>query len=451
MKKVVSKFGGSSMRDAKAMLRSAGVANKQKSNIILVSATYKSTDKLVALISASEKSNSEDCEKILFEIEEKHLAILKELGIYENTEDKLNLLFDELRTLSKGISLLKDCSEKTYDSVLSIGERMSSLLFVVAMNKTLRDDTPIYFDIRNVLKTDSKFNKATPQLSLIKELCAKAFDFSKHIYISQGFIGQDANGSTTTLGRGGSDYSASLIAEAIDADILEIWTDVAGIATTDPRICKNAKQIKEITFQEASELATYGAKVLHPTTLAPAMRKSIPVFVGSSFDQEASGTWIIAESNQLPTVRAITKRDGQALLTIKTPKMLNAIGFMSKIFDIFNQHQISVDSVTTSEISVAITIEQTTFDNKHFLFELGQIGHVTLEKNLSLVSLIGNRIQQTSGLGEKLFKALDDINVRMICLGASAHNFCFVVEGDKSSEAVKRLHKFFIETQESEQ
>lgn len=442
---VVSKFGGSSMKDTQAMLRSASIAKDQNSNIVLVSATYGTTDKLIALINASEKSDAQTAEKLLFEIEEKHLGILKELDCEHIVETELNILFDELRTLSKGVQLLKDCSPKAYDNVLSIGERISSLLFTQAMKRTIDQDRVTLFDIRRVLKTDSQFNKALPQLDKIKLLSKECFDFSKHIYVSQGFIGQDENGATTTLGRGGSDYSAALIAEGVEADTLEIWTDVAGIATTDPRICPKAKQINQITFQEASELATYGAKVLHPTTLAPAMRQGIPVFVGSSYNKDDNGTWIVQESNQAPTVRAITKRDGQALLTVRTPKMLHAVGFMSRIFDVFNNHKISVDSVTTSEISVSITIDQATLENKSFLFELGQIGQVSVENDLSMISIIGNKMHHTPGLGEKIFNALGEINVRMICLGASEHNFCFVVNGEQSSDAIKRLHKYFIE------
>lgn len=441
---IVSKFGGTSMKDTQAMLRSAAIAKEQKSNIILVSATSGTTDKLIGITKASESGQGQEAEKLLFEVEEKHLAILKELTNDKNVAEQLNELFDELRTLSKGILLLKDCSLKAYDNVLSIGERMSSLLFTEAMKNTVDSEVQL-FDIRKVLKTDSNFTKATPDLEKIRLLSQECFELSKYIYVSQGFIGQDENGATTTLGRGGSDYSAALIAEGVKADILEIWTDVAGIATTDPRICPKAKQIKQITFQEASELATYGAKVLHPTTLAPAMRQGIPVFVGSSFHKEDNGTWIVKDCDEAPIIRAVTKRDGQALLTVRTPKMLHAIGFMSKIFDVFNNHRISVDSVTTSEISVSITIDQNLLNNKNFLFELGQIGQVTVENDLSMISIIGNKMHQTPGLGEKIFKALGDINVRMICLGASEHNFCFVVNGNQSNEAIAKLHGYFIE------
>lgn len=264
--------------------------------------------------------------------------------------------------------------------------------------------------------------------------------------VTQGFIGATEEGHTTTLGRGGSDYSAALLAEGLNAQILEIWTDVAGIATTDPRICKGARPIPEISFQEASELATFGAKILHPATLLPAVRKNIPVFVGSSFDVEAKGTWVKKDVAEYPLIRAMAVRKKQVLVTLTTPEMLHAHGFLFQIFKIFNDHKVSVDAITTSEISVSVTLDDSTLLNKPLISDLGQIADVKVEENLCLVSLIGNNINHTPGLGAKVFNAISDINVRMICLGASRHNFCFIVDEKQGVEAVQRLHQRFIES-----
>lgn len=446
---VVSKFGGSSMADAAAMLRSASIATNQQSNIVLVSATYGTTDKLINLSEVAMTGDFEACEKILFEIEEKHISIAKELSVTETSIVELKKLLGELRTLAKGISLLKDCSLKAKDNVLSLGERMSSLLFATAMAKTQTQRNVQLVDIREVLITDSNHGKATPILETISRRARKHIPCDDHtVYIGQGFIGSDEAGATTTLGRGGSDYSASLIAEGVSADTLEIWTDVAGIATTDPRICEKARSISEITFAEASELATYGAKILHPTTLAPAMRKGIPVYVGSSYQPEKPGTWIKlqTQTENKPLIRALTKRDGQAIVTVRTPKMMHAFGFMSRIFDIFNEYKISVDCVTTSEISVAVTVERNVLMNKKFLTALRDIGTVEIEDDLSLISIIGNKMRQTAGVGERIFESLRNINVRMVCLGASEHNFCFIVEGVQAELAIQKLHKTFIES-----
>lgn len=444
---IVSKFGGSSMADEAAMERSARIAARQGSSIVLVSATYGTTDQLVELIQTAEQGNWNACEKILFKVREKHFDICSKVTQDQIVSEQLRLLINELETLGRGIFLLKECSPKARDQVLSFGERMSSLLFSQSFQKHFPDKEVRLFDVRDVMLTDDNHTKAMPLLGEIAKNAKTSFEFkSDRVYITQGFIGQTESGSTTTLGRGGSDYSAALIAEAVEADILEIWTDVAGIATTDPRICKAAAPIHEISYDEASEMAQYGAKVLHPTTLVPAMRKNIPVFVGSSYEGDAKGTWIRQEVEEQPLIRALAKRSDQALLTIRTPKMLDAVGFMGNIFNVFTKHQISVDCVTTSEISVAVSIDRSTMEKKALIKDLESFGQVSFETGQALISLIGNRILSTHGLARDLFNALGDINVRMMCLGASAHNFNLLVDDKDCELAVQRLHQKFIES-----
>ena len=210
---------------------------------------------------------------------------------------------------------------------------------------------------------------------------------------------------TTTLGRGGSDYSAAILAEGIHAAILEIWTDVAGIATTDPRLCEKARPIDEISFKEASELATFGAKILHPATLLPAIRKNIPVFVGSSFDLKAGGTWVRKEVSQTPLIRAMALRKKQVLVTLSTPEMLHAHGFLFRLFEIFNDHKVSIDAITTSEISVSVTLDDSALLNKKLITDLSKFADVQVEENLGLISLIGNNINHTPGLARRIFDA----------------------------------------------
>lgn len=443
---IVSKFGGSSMADETAMERSAKIAQRQKSSVVLVSATYGTTDQLVELIESAEYGNWNACEKILFNLREKHFDICSQVSSEQILSEQLRLLINELETLSRGVFLLRECSPKAKDQILSFGERMSSLLFAQAFKKACPDLEPRLFDIRTVMVTDETHTRAKPQLEIIEKLAMDNFDFVEgRVYITQGFIGQTESGATTTLGRGGSDYSAALVAEAINASVLEIWTDVAGIATTDPRVCPEAKAIHEISYDEASEMAQYGAKVLHPTTLVPAMRKNIPVFVGSSYDGDAKGTWIRKNVEEKPLIRALAKRNGQALLTIRTPKMLNAVGFMGNIFNVFTKHEISVDCVTTSEIGVAVSIDRTMMEHKALVKDLENLGEVTFETGQALISLIGNRILSTHGLARELFNALGDINVRMMCLGASAYNFNLLVGEADCDDAIRRLHKQFIE------
>ena len=448
----VAKFGGSSMSDAAAINRSAKVAFDHKANIVVVSATYGTTNLLLKLVDTAVAGTWNSCQEILSDIEDRHLKIASELEASPQIVDEMKNVLKELETITKGINLLKDCSLKARDGIVSIGERLSSPLMTVALGELYENKKVELFDVRKVIKTDDNFGSATPDFNLIKSNSDKHLMGAKYgevVYVTQGFLGSNEAGSTTTLGRGGSDYSAALLAEGINADLLEIWTDVAGIATTDPRVCPAATPINEITFQEAAEMATMGAKILHPTTLTPAKRAGISVFVGSSHEPDAPGTWIKKESSEAPLVRALANRKDQSLLTLSTPDMLHQHGFLYKIFEIFNRHQISVDSITTSEISVALTIEDSTLLNKKFLTELENFASVSVEEDLSLVSVIGNHINHTPGIAQKLFNALQEgdskINVRMICHGASKHNFCFLVHEDDATMAIKRLHKEFIE------
>lgn len=317
----------------------------------------------------------------------------------------------------------------------------------IALQKNNRSTKSLWLDVREILITDDQFSKARPLVGEIKKQCESKLSGLRHqdvVYVTQGFIGSTKEGQTTTLGRGGSDYSAALIAEGVGADILEIWTDVAGIATTDPRICPSARVIPEISFKEASELATFGAKILHPATLMPAIRSQIPVFVGSSFAPLQGGTWIKKEVEEAPLIRAMAIRKNQVLVTLSTPEMLYTHGFLYQIFKIFNDHKVSVDAITTSEISVSMTLDESALLNKELIEDLETLAVVTIEENLSLISLIGNNINHTPGLAKKIFNAIDGINVRMICLGASKHNFCFIIDGNEGHNALSKLHQTFI-------
>ncbi|WP_413288545.1 lysine-sensitive aspartokinase 3 [Bdellovibrio sp. HCB337] len=453
-KVVVSKFGGTSMGDALCMLRSAEVSFKQNSSIVVVSATSGTTNALIELGKTAQAKAWSESEVLLKKIRDRHLQIAEELKVSAATRTQLEALFEEKESLARGIHLLKDCSIKAMDTLMSLGERMSSVLFTEAMGQVLKTHgsgkKSELLDVRDVLRTDDAFSKARPLTEEIISLCGKRLvnlrDF-KTVYVTQGFIGRTEDGMTTTLGRGGSDYSAAILAEGVSADILEIWTDVAGIATTDPRLCPKAKPIDEISFQEASELATFGAKVLHPATLLPAVRKNIPVFVGSSFESGAKGTWVRKEVEDYPLIRAMALRKKQVLVTLSTPAMLHAHGFLFQIFKIFNDHKVSIDAITTSEISVSVTLDDSALLNKRLIADLSEIADVQVEENLALVSLIGNNINHTAGLGKKVFETIADINVRMICLGASKHNFCFIVSEEQGPLAIQRLHQKFIEGQ----
>jgi aspartate kinase len=445
----VAKFGGTSMGDAARMTKSAEVAASHKACVVVVSATSGTTNELIKLGQVAEQGHWTEAQALLLALKNKHDKIMAELNCAADVRARVQALFEELFQLAQGVSLLKDCSLKAMDTLMSFGERLSSEIFVTALQKAAGLPTQC-LDARTVITTDDQFSKAKPLTEKIRINCESLAGYAdcragRRIYVTQGFIGRSESGHTTTLGRGGSDYSAALFAEGFSAENLQIWTDVPGIATTDPRLVPVAKPIAEISFTEASELATFGAKVLHPATLLPALRQNIPVFVGSSFDPAQRGTWVKLKVKDQPLVRAMALRRKQVLITLTTPEMLQAHGFLFRTFKIFADHQVSVDSITTSEIGVAITVDESTLGKKALLEDLAALAEVSTEQNLALVSIIGNNINHTPGLARRIFAAIPDINVRMICLGASRHNFCFLVQEAQAEAAIVRLHKEFCE------
>ncbi|MBC7420667.1 MAG: lysine-sensitive aspartokinase 3 [Bdellovibrio sp.] len=447
MSRIVSKFGGTSMGDALCMSRSAKVCVRRNSSVVVVSATSGTTNDLIKLGELSENGNQTEAEALAKSIQTKHLKIATDLALPSEPLSELKVLLSEMESIARGIYLLRDCSAKAKDVLLSLGERLSSVLFAQALQTAWPQKKVKLLDVRSVLKTDETFGKARPLTTEISKLCEKKLGNLKDgkvVYVTQGFIGQTLAGATTTLGRGGSDYSAAILAEGIKADTLEIWTDVAGVSTTDPRLCKDAVVIDEISFKEMSELATFGAKVLHPATLLPAIRQNIPVLVASSFEADKPGTWVRREVKNSPLIRALALRKKQTLITLSTPEMLQAHGFLFQLFKIFNDHKISIDAITTSEISVSVTIDSSETISPQLMTELSQVAEVQIEKDLGLVSLIGNNINHTPGLAKRIFEAISEINVRMICYGASRHNFCFLVDEGHASHVIQKLHQKFI-------
>ena len=439
------------MGSSATMKLCAQICGRQKSSVVVLSATSGTTNLLLDLALVAAVQNLDQTEKLIEQITTKHQQIADELKISTASQKLLESLFDELKSLSRGIALLKDASFRNQDALVSLGERISSLLFFEAYQQTHPKQKTKWIDARHFLITDHQFGKAKPQISEISDRLQKLLpELTDTVFITQGFIGATIHGQTTTLGRGGSDFSAALFAEGLNATTLEIWTDVAGIATTDPRLCKTARMLDEISFTEASELATFCAKVLHPATLMPAQRKNIPVFVGSSFNPEAPGTWVKKSVESSPLERALALRKNQSLVTLTTPQMWQSSGFLFQIFQVFHDHKISVDAVTTSEISVAMTLDASETLSPEVIQKLSQFADVQIEKDLSLISLIGNNINHTAGLAEKAFRSLPGVNIRMICQGASRHNFCFLVSDSVASDVIQNLHHQFIDNPSQE-
>ncbi|MDO6565663.1 lysine-sensitive aspartokinase 3 [Alteromonas sp. 1_MG-2023] len=448
----IAKFGGTSVANYEVMQNCARiVASNSATRIVVVSASAGVTNHLVNL--AHSPLTQEQIESTCQSIVDIEIAILNKLADKSTVESKLNDLLEEMRSLAFHEEILHRNDLK--DQLLSMGERMSSLMFsaVLAEQKVAEKNvTTMNFDVRKVLRTDSEFGEAVPQIDTIEALAKQllAPEIENAIVVTQGFVGADDEGRTTTLGRGGSDFTAALIAEALDADACEIWTDVIGVYTTDPRITAAARPLPELSFEEAAEMATFGAKVLHPATMEPALRKNIKVFVGSSKEPEKGGTWIVRDCVEEPPYRAITRRKDQVMVTVKTPKMMYAQGFLQQVFAIIAKHKLSVDLVTTSEISVSFTLDNPANSvaqrlNKETIAELETICDVKVENGYDLVTVVGNHMQTAIGVSSKIFAAVSDFNLRMICFGANPHNLSFLVNQTDSDKIVQDLHKALFE------
>lgn len=444
----VAKFGGTSVANYEAIQNCVGVVNNNpNTRVVVVSAAGGVTNLLVDL--AFQAKTQEDIQQRCNEISEREYAILNKLNDPDKVRDKLEALLTELNGLAFHEEL--NHRDDLKDQIQSLGERMSSLLFAACLAES--GVNALNFDVRNVLKTDSTFGEAAPNLDEIREQAQQliAPQLASAVIITQGFIGSDSEGLTTTLGRGGSDFTAALLAEALEADSCEIWTDVNGVYTTDPRLTSAARPLPELSFEEAAEMATFGAKVLHPATMEPALRQNIRVFVGSSREPEKGGTWLVKDCDHEPAFRAITRRKEQVMVTVKTPKMMYAQGFLEKVFSIIAKNKLSVDLVTTSEIAVSFTLDNPANSvserlNKKTLAELEEICEVYVEHGYDLVTLVGNHMQSVKGVTGKVFAALDDVEVRMVCFGANPHNMSFLVKDVYSAGVVKTLHSVLFET-----
>lgn len=438
----IAKFGGTSVADHQAMLRCANIIKSHLSNcVVVVSASAGVTNYLVRLAQAELSSKEQN------QLINKIKAI--QLNISQHLENQA-VLNDKILTILAGLTQLastqaEQYSAQTCDAILACGEQMSSLLFSEVLSSI--GVASECFDVREVMQTNSLYGKAVVDIEALKVNCSELLQekSSQKVIVTQGFIGRDGLGYTTTLGRGGSDFSAALLAEALNADNLAIWTDVVGIFTTDPRITAQARAIPEISFGEAAEMATFGAKILHPATLIPAMRHNIPVFVGSSKEPEKGGTQIQHKVDSTPTYRSIALRREQSLVTVKSPAMLHASGFLAQVFSILAKHELSVDLITTSEISVALTFDNPSGTTQALLTdrvikELEQLCEVSIEHGLSLVAVIGNDLHTSKGLGSNIFDKINDFNIRMICHGASANNLCFLVPEQDANAVVEQLH-----------
>jgi aspartate kinase len=449
---IVLKFGGTSVRNAEWMKRSLAIVMAQlgRAPIVVLSATAKTTDRLVALANAARNGDQETSISMLSEIEKSHREAAQALVTHdagENLLEKIDSLLGELRSIINGMMLIRECTPRTYDTVLSYGELLSTTIFSAAAIDN--EIETVLLDSRNLVRTDSAFTKAQPEMEITSQLIRDAVTPRPgRLYVAQGFIGSTQDGVTTTLGRGGSDYTATLYGKALGAEEVQIWTDVDGIMTCDPRIVASARTVPVISYDEAAELAVFGAKVVHPATILPATGAGIPVLVKNTGRPEHEGTCIRQDSGT-KGVQALAGKRGVTVVTVNSSRMLNAFGFLRKIFGVFEAHAIPVDLVATSEVSVSSTIDSDA-DTSGLKHDLEAYGTVTVETDKAILCLVGRDLWKESAFVARVFSTLRDVRVRMISLGASDTNLSLVLSEDDLDFALNRLHQEFFPEMDGE-
>ncbi len=446
MKYVVMKFGGTSVEDATAMRRTAtivaGRRTPEQQPIVVVSAMAKVTDQLLLAATTAARGEREPALAISERLLVRHQSVSAELGL---EGDWLAAEFAALDEVLRGLSAVGELTPRINDMIVSYGERLSSRMIAAMFAQS--DLKGMHVDARKCIITDAQHMRAVPDDERIEEQLRKYVlphaDAGRTVVMG-GFIGSTENGVTTTLGRGGSDFTAALVGGGVQAEAIEIWTDVNGIMTTDPRVVPGALRVRNISFEEAAELAYFGAKVLHPATILPAVKKNIPVLVLNSRNPSNEGTRIqaLAPPCRNP-VKSIAAKKRLTIVDVVASRMLMTHGYMKAIFDIFDKHKCVVDMVSTSEVSVSLTV-----DSNEALpaitADLSKLADVKYEGRKALVCLVGEDIRGHSGTAARLFNAIRHINVRMISQGASEINMSFMIDEDDVEEAIRSLHAEFF-------
>ena len=434
---IVMKFGGTSVEDATAIDRSCNIVVERLSRkpLVVVSALGGATNNLLEAGTLAARGEIVKAMEIAERLEKRHFNLLPSTSEH----------FIRLRELLKALAAIGEFSPRTQDLIASYGEAMSSLIFVDRM-KLIGFDA-VHIDARRCMITDENFGKAAPILELTTaqlEEAARPHLNAGRVVVMGGYIGSTASGITTTLGRGGSDYSAAIAGAALNAEEIQIWTDVDGMMTTDPRIVPTAYKVREISFDEASELAYFGAKVLHPMTVLPAVEKNIPVYILNSRKPAGTGTKITRQARPCRNmIKSIAVKRGITVVTVSSSRMLMAHGFLKALFEIFDLHRTSVDMVATSEVSVSLTLDNIASLDA-IVADLRQLGDVEITSKAALICLVGNNLKYTPGVARRAFGCLSDINILMVSHGASNINFSFIVDEKDAMATVQRLHADFF-------
>jgi aspartate kinase len=456
---LVMKFGGTSVQDSAAINQAVKIvaARLGRSPVVVVSAMAGVTDALLRLASLARERRFDDAASIIEAIRRRHLTTARELLLqsaersFHLTAQRIQENLKELEGLTLSVATLGELTPRTQDAIVSFGERLSSALLAPAL--VAHGVAAELVDSRDFIVTDDRFTSATPDFGetevRVRHALLPAIG-SGVVPVAQGFIGATKKGVTTTIGRGGSDYSAALIGAALGAEAIEIWTDVDGLMTADPRVVPEALRIRVISFAEASELSYFGAKVLHPSTVLPAVERAIPIHIYNTRNPDCEGTLIVAAPKPSRNViKSIAFKRGVTIVNVASTRMLLAYGFLRTIFEVFERHQTSIDVVTTSEVSVSMTLDNAD-QLEAIKRDLGGIGEVSVERDRAIVCVVGDNLKFTPGVAARLFRAIEHTNVNMISQGSSEINLTFVIDDADAERAVRSLHQEFFSEADSE-
>jgi aspartate kinase len=430
---IVMKFGGSSVESAEAIERVANIVmdRRHQRPVVVVSAMGKTTNRLLEIAGLAVQGHRAQALDHLEALQAYH----HEHGDPYGAKPVIHEHFQELAELVRGLAILGELTPRSIDAIASFGERLSSRIVAVAIGAK-------HIDSRQVIVTDGRHTMAAPLFPETNEkLAATTWG---DISVMGGFIAATRAGVTTTLGRGGSDFTASIVGAGIGASEIQIWTDVDGMLTCDPTVLPGGRRVKSMSFAEAAELAYFGAKVLHPATVLPAVEKNIPVLILNSRRPHVAGTRITAEGPVTSSVaKSIACKKNITLVNIQSSRMLMAHGFLRRIFEVFDRHETPVDMVATSEVSVSLTIDNAA-KMEQIASELRGFAEVEIEQQQAIVCLVGDNIRWQKGVAARVFGALAGINIRMISQGASLRNLGFVVAQADLRQAVESLHTEFF-------
>jgi aspartate kinase len=451
MRPTIMKFGGTSVEDEDAFGRVRQIvrAHKDARPIVVLSAMSRVTDALLGSVEIAAGGSVEQAQHTLDEHFERHRTVARSL-LSEESAASYELLIekaqDEIRELLEAVAEKAQPLPLLQDVIVSYGERLSASMMAEVLRAA--NLTAQYVDARRCVITDNEHGCAAPLFEKINERTRAELEplLKKSIIpVLGGFIASAPNGETTTLGRGGSDYTAAILGAALSAQEIQIWTDVPGVLTADPRVVSRAHTIPRLSYEEAAELAYFGAKVLHPKTIQPAVEQRIPVRICNSRAPEEGSTLVCAETETSPhAVKAIAHKTGVTTIQVTSARMLGAYGFLRAIFEIFDRHRTIVDVVTTSEVSVSLSLDNTR-GLAPILMELETLGSVSVERERAIVCVVGEGLRATPGIAGRVFSIIGDINISLISQGASSINLTFAIDEDRVAEAVSLLHSGLFE------